>query len=157
MQFPNVQGSNLMREKIHLPQDFEGKINIVLIAFQQWHQKLVDSWIPAVERLETDFSGLVYYELPTIQSMNFLAKAFINEGMRAGIPNLKPRRRTITLYLDKEPFRQALEIASEDSITVLLVDKDGEVLWSCDGSYEIDKELALKEVIEATYQVQQSD
>lgn len=157
MQFPNVQGSNLMRQKFNLPQDFEGNLNILLIAFQQWHQKLVDSWIPAVERLETEFPGLYYYELPTIHSMNLLAKTFINEGMRAGIPNPKSRQRTITLYLDKEPFRQALEIGSEDSIMVLLIDKDGEVLWSNEGGYEIEKELTLKRAIEANYSLQQSD
>jgi hypothetical protein len=140
MQFPNVQGSNLMRQKINLPQDFEGNLNILLIAFQQWHQKLVDSWVPTVERLETEFSGLHYYELPTIQSMNFLAKTLINEGMRAGIPNPKSRQRTITLYLDKEPFRQVLEIGSEDSIIVLLVAKDGEVLLSNEGGFEIEKD-----------------
>jgi hypothetical protein len=156
MQFPNVQGSNLMRQKINLPQDFEGDLNVVLIAFQQWHQKLVDSWIPAVEQLETEFPGLYYYELPTIHSMNFLAKTFINEGMRAGIPNPKSRQRTVTLYLDKASFRQVLEIEGEDTIIILLVDKDGEVLWRSEGIYESDKGVALRKVIEENYQIPQT-
>jgi hypothetical protein len=49
--------------------------------------------------LDEQFNDLAYYELPTIQSRNSFYKMFINEGMRAGIPNPKARERTIILYL----------------------------------------------------------
>ena len=71
------------------------------------------------------FDGLVYYELPTIQSRNSLYKMFINEGMRAGIPNPKTRERTITLYLDKTDFRSALGMLDEEHIYILIVDRQG--------------------------------
>jgi len=46
MQFPSVTGSNLQRRKLDLPEGFEGELNLVLIAFQQWQQSQVDTWIP---------------------------------------------------------------------------------------------------------------
>jgi hypothetical protein len=101
MGFPTVSGSNLLRQKRILPQYFQGNFNLVFIAFQQWHQIEVDSWIPLAMMLEQQYEDLAYYELPTIQSLNSFSKMFINEGMRAGIPNPKTRERTITLYLDK--------------------------------------------------------
>ena len=52
MQFPAVTGSNLQREKLSLPEDFQGKLNLVLVAFQQWQQREVDSWIPFARQLE---------------------------------------------------------------------------------------------------------
>jgi hypothetical protein len=97
MQFPNVQGSNLKRHKINLPQDFEGALNFELIAFQQWQQKLVNIWIQAAEHLEAEFMRLQYYELPTIHSLSYISKIIINEGMRAGVPGPKSLQRTITL------------------------------------------------------------
>ena len=87
MSFPVVNGSNLRREKITLPQDFEGQFNLTFIAFQQWQQEEVNSWIPLAEKLEEQFPGLVYYELPTIRSLGTFSRFFINEGMRAGIPS----------------------------------------------------------------------
>lgn len=48
MQFPDVSGSNLLRQKLELPAGFEGELNVVLIAFQQWQQRLVDTWLPFV-------------------------------------------------------------------------------------------------------------
>ncbi|MDD3948732.1 MAG: hypothetical protein PHT43_04630, partial [Anaerolineaceae bacterium] len=128
MTFPTVSGSSLQREKLTLPQDFAGEYNLLFIAFQQWQQDEVNTWINLAESLEARFLGLVYYELPTIRSLNAFSKFFINEGMRAGIPSPKSRERTITLYLDKDDFRAALGLEDEEHIFVLLIDQQGKEL-----------------------------
>ena len=133
MTFPTVSGSNLLREKLTLPQDFAGDYNLLFIAFQQWHQDEVNTWIPLAESCETRFPGLVYYELPTIRALNAFSKFFINEGMRAGIPNPKSRERTITLYLDKDDFRAAMGLEDEEHIFALLIDHQGNELWRARG------------------------
>ncbi len=147
MTFPTVNGSNLRREKLTLPQDFAGEYNLLFIAFQQWQQDEVNTWIALAESLETQFPGLVYYELPTIRSLNALSKFFINEGMRAGIPNPKSRERTITLYLDKDDFRAALNLEDEEHIFVLLIDQQGKELWRARGPHNQSSEAGLLEVL----------
>ena len=144
MQFPSVTGSNLQRRKLDLPEGFEGELNLVLIAFQQWQQSQVDTWIPFAKQLEEAHPGLRYYELPTIQRLNALARTFINEGMRAGIPDPVARERTITLYVDKNAFKQALQLPGEDDIYVLLLDREGRVLWRAEGTFtqELGESLA---------------
>lgn len=144
MRFPKVSGSNLLRQKLYLPGSLEGKINLLFIPFQQWQQSMVDGWVPMARRLEQEYSGMAYYELPTIQPMGWLAQTMLNEGMRAGIPNQKTRERTITLYLDKVAFRRELGIEGEDQITVLLVDRQGNILWRTVGAYTPDKEIELR-------------
>jgi hypothetical protein len=147
MQFPTVSGSNLQRNKLTLPQDFQGELNLVLIAFHQWQQRQVDTWIPFARQLEKDHPAVRYYELPTIQRLNTLARTFINEGMRAGIPDLVARERTITLYLDKKAFREALQLPGEDDIHVLLLDRQGRVLWRAEGAFTPDKGESLAAAI----------
>jgi hypothetical protein len=147
MSFPQVNGSNLRREKLMLPQDFEGQYNLLFVAFQQWQQTEVNSWIALAGRLEEQLPGLVYYELPTIRALNSFSRFFINEGMRAGIPNPKSRERTITLYLDKDEFRAALSMSDEEHIYVLLFDRQGEELWRARGSHDQNKESGLLEVL----------
>jgi hypothetical protein len=46
MQFPTIAGSNLQRRKLTFPADFAGRLNIAIIAFQQWQQTQVDTWLP---------------------------------------------------------------------------------------------------------------
>jgi len=146
MTFPTVSGSNLLREKLTLPQDFQGRFNLVFIPFEQWQQMEVDSWMTLAKELEEQFDGLVFYELPTIQSRNILYKTFINEGMRAGIPNPKTRERTITLYLDKADFRAALDMTDEEHIYILLVDRQGKEFFRTRGPYSQVGEAALRQI-----------
>jgi hypothetical protein len=147
--FPTVKGSNLQRESITLPDDFEGDLNIVLVPFQRWQQNLVDTWVGPARALEEDNPRLRYYELPTIESKNWLSRTFINEGMRAGIPDQTACQRTITLYLDKERFKEALDIDTEKTIHVFLVDQAGGIIWRERGEYISEKGRSLLAAIES--------
>jgi hypothetical protein len=147
MTFPTVNGSNLLREKLTLPRDFQGRFNLVFIPFEQWQQMEVDSWMALAKELEEQFDDLVYYELPTIQSRNTLYKMFINEGMRAGIPNPKTRERTITLYLNKRDFRSALGMLDEEHIYILIVDRQGNEFFRARGSYSKEEDAALRQTL----------
>jgi hypothetical protein len=144
---PSVSGRNLKRKSMHFPRDFAGDINLVFIAFQQWHQAHVDSWVPFVEELSREFPHLHYYEFPTIQTMNRLAQTFINEGMRAGIRDEATRARTVTLYIDKEPFRNRLAIPDEEDIWVILFSPEGEILWRVAGRFTPEKGAALRATV----------
>jgi hypothetical protein len=143
MRFPRVIGSNLLRQKVTLPADLRAELNILFVAFFQWHQAQVDSWIPLARQLEQILPGVQFYEIPVIQKMNFLSQTFINEGMRAGIPNQTTRQKTITLYLDKRVFRRALDLPNEDNIWVLVLDGAGNLLWRTQGAYSPEQGEAL--------------
>ncbi len=137
-----------MREEFEFPRDFEGKYNLVIIPFQQIQQRDVNTWIPAAQELELRFDDLLYYELPTINKLPTISRTFINEGMRAGIPDQTARERTITFYLDKDVFKQALDIVSEDSIHLFLVDQEGNILWREIGLFSEIKGQSLIKILE---------
>ncbi|MEJ2750178.1 MAG: hypothetical protein P8183_20065, partial [Anaerolineae bacterium] len=144
-------GRNLARQKLQFPDDFAGDVNLVFIAFQQWQQMEVDSWVSLAEELCQTYPGLAYYEFPTIRRLNRLSQMFINEGMRAGIPNPATRQRTITLYLNKNAFRQALDINNEDHIWLYLFDQAGRVLWRLQGAYTVENGEALETAVAAAF------
>jgi hypothetical protein len=147
MKLPTVKGSNLNREKMIFPDDFAGQFNLVFIAFLRRHQDLIDEWVPFVAQLAGEFPDLRYYEFPTLSRMGFLYRTFLNEGMRAGIPNPATRARTITLYLDKTTFRNALEIEDEKDIWLYLFDRTGQVLWRIKGRYTQEKGAVLRDFL----------
>ena len=147
-QFPTVSGYNLNRQELEFPRDFEGKLNLVIVPFQQYQQTIVNTWIPTMQEIEASFPGFIYYELPTIYEMPALSRTFINEGMRAGIPDETARQRTITLYLDKKTFKEALDIQSEDDIYLFLVTQGGNILWRSTGEYSPEKATSLLKFIQ---------
>ncbi len=145
--FPSVKASNLEKREFNLPADFEGDRNLLLIAFEREQQKDVDTWLREMKRFEEMDPGFQYYELPTIQRPNALARWFIDNGMRHGIPDRKAREHTITLYLEKQPFLDALRIADQTKIYALLVDRDGNVLWKSEGVLDEAKGASLRGVL----------
>ncbi|MBN1195966.1 MAG: hypothetical protein JXA62_01015 [Candidatus Aminicenantes bacterium] len=133
MRFPDVMSKDLNGKIWTLPADLAGRPALLLVAFQRRHQSLVDDWLQTVTDLESDYPLLQVLELPVIAALNPAARWFINSGMRGGIPDRAARGRTITLYLDKEAFRSALNIEDEETITAFLLDMDGRVAWRHSG------------------------
>ena len=147
-QFPTVSGFNLNRQEFEFPRDFRGDLNLLFVPFLQPQQFVVNTWMPLADELEAVIPELAYYELPTIDTLPALSRTFINEGMRAGIPNAKARERTITLYIDTARFMQALGIPTKNDVHILLVDRQGGILWRTTGSFDEAKGSALAKAIE---------
>ena len=147
MQFPPIEGSNLAKRTFRLPNDLEGELNVVLVAFQRWHQDQVDTWAPLLDELERTVPGFRYYELPVIRSMNRFSQWMLDEGMRAGIPSQPVRARTITIYTDKEEFRSALQMPEENNIYLMLVTRQGEILWRGRGAYTQETARSLSQAV----------
>ncbi|MBS3784583.1 MAG: hypothetical protein KGY78_09070 [Anaerolineae bacterium] len=148
MRFPHISSENLAGETFELPGDFEGQLNLCLIAFQRWHQPLINSWVPLARQLEEEHGGFVYYEFPVIRQLNRLFRAFIDQGMRAGIPEPVARHKTITLYTDKDAFKEPLAINDEEEIHLRLVDRQGAVHWNATGALTREAAEALEETAE---------
>jgi hypothetical protein len=135
MKFPEVKGRNLENIEFTIPADLKGNYNLLIIPFQQWHQSLVDQWIPFLESIKKDLSGFYYYEIPTLNESYKTFRFVIDGGMRAGIPDKAVRERTITLYINKTKFKSLLNISSEETIFLYLTDKKGTILWNSEGEF----------------------
>ena len=149
MRFPRVRGANLERREFALPGDFDGDVNLVLIAFRREQQDDIDTWVPTARELLRRYPWLRYYELPVISRLLPFGRQWLDSAMRAGIPDRAAREATITLYVDKGAFRQALELPTEETIYALLVTRDGTVLWRAEGRWSAAKGQGLERALEA--------
>jgi hypothetical protein len=56
--------------------------------------------------------------------------------MRAGIPDKAVRAATLCAYIDIPPFAKALQLPSNDTIYLFLLDRSGEILWRGQGAFD---------------------
>ncbi len=132
--FPRLVGETLSRQPMRLPEDLEGEINLVFVAFQRRHQDDVDHWLRQLGDIETEFDGLASYEVPLLMRFPRFYRQWIDDGMRAGIPDPKTRSRTITVYTNRRHFLDTVGLPDESDILVTLLDQEGRMVWTHVGS-----------------------
>jgi hypothetical protein len=139
--FPDVNGRSLLGVEISLPESFPAERTLAVVAFQQWHQAIVDRWIaravaagvPATIRGVTGVLPVAVVELPVLSAGWRLARRFIDGGMAAGIGDPDVLARTITIYTDLGAFRRPLAIRDGSDVHALVVTRDGAILARAHG------------------------
>jgi len=149
-QFPEIKGTSLSLVDHRLPGTLAGEVNLLLIAFRQWQQRDVDTWVPTATALAGEYAGFRAYELPVISKVYRPVSGFIDGGMRSGIPDPSVREATITTYLDRGQFLRALRIDSVGEIVPMLVTPDGAILWRSKGRMTDEAARKLRTVVQAS-------
>ncbi|MDE0671784.1 MAG: hypothetical protein OXH72_08590 [Caldilineaceae bacterium] len=135
IRFPEVAGRDIDGNDFVVPTDFAGNLNLVLMAFTREHQYDVNTWLPHARELESSRQGFRVYEVPTLWEMNWFQRRQLDFWMSTGIQDPLARATTITLYTDLQAMQAALAIPDFDTIQVLLVDRDGLVVWRSEGTF----------------------
>jgi len=141
VRFPAVNGRSLLGVEISLPGSFPAERTLAVVAFQQWHQVIVDRWIaravaagvPATIRGATGVLPVAVVELPVLSTGWRLARRFIDGGMAAGIRDPDVLARTITIYTDLAAFRRPLAIRDGSDVHALVVTRNGAILARAQG------------------------
>ena len=144
--FPKITGIDLDGKKQELPTVFKNKFNLVIVAFKREQQAEVDTWIKAAEPILKENSNLSFYEIPLIYELSSFSRMWVNNGMRLGIPDEVARKRTITVYTNREEFFRITKM-QEDKIYALLIDARGKILWKAEGVTNNANVAAIKKII----------
>ena len=143
-EFPKVQGENLNKETIALPDHYIGKPTLYLVGYAQRAQFDIDRWILGV--LQADVPVQIV-EVPTIAGMMpEMVQSFITNGMRSGIPSADWAS-VVTVYGDAKKIIAALGNERPQSAYAVLVDKNGRIVWTSNIGYSATQVLDLRQVV----------
>jgi len=146
--FPSIVARDLEGNNVRIPEDLPAGPRLVVLAFQRWHTKLIETWEPALETLEARCRELSVWEVPTLSRLYLPARGFIDGGMRAGIVDRDARLHTLTVYANRSALARKLELPSLETIYLLLVAPDATLVWQGEGAANEAQVLALKQALE---------
>ena len=129
--FPTVTADDLNGDSKTLPADLPGDPTIVFIAYKQGQQEDVNTWVYGLG-LDPE-RGAEFVEVPVVGTAARMMRSFVDNGMRSGITDTAMRARTITLYESPNLVNKPLGFTGRGEIRVLIVRRDGQVLWSTSG------------------------
>ena len=144
--FPFVTGINLEGEEKQIPNELSGSLKVLCVAFERQQQEDVNTWIDRLTPEVLEREGLAFYELPVIYEASKVFRMWVNNGMRAGIRDDLARRRTFTVYTNREAFTSHLGLQLS-SISTLLLDRNGKIVWRIDGPATEEKFTSLLEAV----------
>ncbi len=142
--FPTLSGESLSRQQMTLPEDFEGEINLVFVAFRRRHQDDVDEWLRRLGDIESSHSGLAVYEVPLLIRYPRFYRQWIDDGMRSGIPDPRTRSRTVTVYTNRRSFLDRMGLPDESEILLVLLDREAGMVWTHVGAHTEQASAALR-------------
>lgn len=127
-----------------MPDDANGKVTLIAVAFIRSAQSMLDSWIEPFEREFGENNRFTVYEVPMINAAWKVFSWFIDSGMRGGIPAEK-HNNVITFYGDYSEYQQVLGMENPNFAYVFLLDRQGTIRWKGQKYAEPETEKALIE------------
>lgn len=153
MIFPTVQGTNVAGESYIIPFELEGEFNLLLLGFEPSHQYLLNTWVSALDSLESKYPRFRYYELATLPNYDEHERELIEASMQQAVLEPRMREIIISVFVDKVRFAELLQLPNELTIYVLLVDHSGNVIWRSQGRMTTEKISALRMKLDETFKL----
>ncbi len=130
--FPEVSAKTLLGNIITFPKCTNGKITIVCVAFNDAGRPKSDTWVKEIPNKYTD-SSIVFYEIPMIKNAPKMFRGMIEKGMRSGT-DVKLHNNVANYYGDISVYKKVLLMDNESSCYTFLLDKNGKIQFSTEGS-----------------------
>ncbi len=151
--FPELKTKNLSGDMVRLPDALNGKVTLILVAFERGAQEILDSWlVPFSEKFKSN-EKIGFFEIPMLKGRWRLMAKFIDRGMRGGIPADK-HKYIITYYGNINKYREKLSMEDTSTGYVFLTDKDGKIRWANNGpadKFKLDNLFYTVELLSKEY------
>lgn len=144
LSFPKLTGTNLSLKELRVPDDLSGDIKLIVVSYEVDQQADVDSWLPALEELNTEFNNLNGYYIPLLPKSAADSAVFIIGGMSLAAKNDIDRGRTIVVFTDVEAFNQIVAIPDNSAIQLMLINRESQIIWHASGPFSEENLQALR-------------
>ncbi|MEQ8673003.1 MAG: hypothetical protein RLP44_30485 [Aggregatilineales bacterium] len=149
VQFPTISGDNLLGQAVTYPADFSGDTVLAVVPFDRDQQVVANTWLPFVQEIAGEYPEFAYYNIPVFPDIESGFRVLARAGLILVIQDEHLREITATVFLDnRDEFLNALAIPDVEDVQILLMERDGTVLWRETGEFTEAKGDALLQAVE---------
>jgi hypothetical protein len=152
--FPSITSWKLDKEKITIPRELQGQVDLLLLSFKPEQQDDINSWMPAAQALQHLNFQFRYYQIPVSERENFIFRWWETSSMRSDQTDPEALHWIVPVWVDRKKFFQQLAIPNDKQIVAMVVDRQARVLWRAYGAMTPDKRAALMSAASAATQPQ---
>jgi hypothetical protein len=143
---PALRGELLSGRKIALPDRSLNSLALLMLGFTYDSRHDVEAWADRFRRDFASDTAVTYFEVPVIGGVGRLARPFIDRGMRRGTPR-EFHDHVITQYRNAGAWKRRVGYSEPDVAYLLLLDRDGRLVFRTQGPLVEDRYRALAEQV----------
>jgi hypothetical protein len=131
--FPTISATTLSGDQIIFPDELDKDANIVILAFEEWAQKDVDTWAGFILKHYNIDEEINYYELPMMSKFYSWLSGWIDGGMKNGI-DVDLHDNVATFYGERKSYFETLGVEDLNTCYIYLIDKNGKIIFAAEGA-----------------------
>ena len=145
---PALTAKRLDQQRIALPNSLSADRTLALVAFNGNQRAEIDSWIQGLA-LDQD-SSISWFKMPVLKDPgNEDARSAIEVRLLARHTTDTARSRTVPVFTDRDAFIRTAGLSGADHASILILDREGNVLARAEGLFDQSKAQALRETLQA--------
>jgi len=143
---PVTHGTKLAGTQVTLPGDLRGRVGVLVLGFSKSSGDVSKGWGQRLAANYTDSSGVMFYEMPVLESVPKVIRGVVVKSIKSGVPEAQ-QQHFVLLFSDEAEWKRVAHYANADDAYVLVVDGDGVVRWQTSGRVTDAGFAALKEQV----------
>lgn len=144
VQFPSLDGENLLGNKVALPRIAEGRPAVFVIGFTHASQSQTKAWSARLSPTTPTYSVAVLQDVPR------LVRGMAVSGIKSGVPQSQ-RDHFILVFKGEKELKEAsgFNPSQPNDAYILLVDSAGAIQWQFHGALTDSAEAELRSKLAA--------
>lgn len=143
---PPLAAKRLDQTHVSLPHGLPSERTLAVVVFKRSQREEAQSWVDGL-RLHQD-RDINWVRLGVVTDPGDEAKRReIEERLNQRHPGLADPYRSVRVFTDKEAFSRALGLGTADHASVVVIDREGNVLARAQGPFDADKAQALRKTL----------
>ncbi len=133
-QVPASRAVTFAGQSIAFPEVLAGKPAILVVSFSKKGGESARQWNERLARKYGSNPSLAYYNLPVLADVPSLLRRMVTSAIKKSVPE-RDYPHFAPIFEHEAEWKSAAGYATKDDAYVLLVSRDGRIVWRAHGSY----------------------
>lgn len=140
---PTLSAKRLDQTQVVIPQQLPAQRTIAVVSFRRDQRVQAQRWIEGLGLEQR--SDIAWLQVPVWGLQDLAERESIEQDLAQRYPSPSDKAHVLPVFTDRDDLVRALGLGSTDQASVLVLDRDGNVLARAEGDFDESKAQALRD------------
>jgi hypothetical protein len=142
---PSLSAKRLDQTHVAIPQQLPAERTVAVVVFKREQREDAQSWIDGLGLHQR--SDIAWVRVPVWSPKDPAEQQRIEQHLAKRYPTQSDQARVLPVFTDRDAFVRAAGLGSTDQVSVLVLDREGNVLAKAQGRFDQNKAAAMRETV----------